>query len=243
MRVVQNIIDSTVFGKTFLEIVEFTDLKNFKSFEQNYLHEFNPFYVSIKLPIENLNLIQELENHGFNFIEVQIREKLKIRKTFDHIPLFPYVLERVNDESDLAAVLAIAENTFRHDRYYVDPLLPKTFSGERYKYLVKKSFANNDESLYKFVNSQSGEILGFKTHKIISQNEALMYLGGIKEEYKRSPIPVISGYLELNHLFKQGINIITTHISGGNYGVLNLELKEFGYKVVQNFIILRKIYS
>ena len=89
----------------------------------------------------------------------------------------------------------------------------------------------------------SGEILGFKTHKILSENEALMFLGGISEKYKRSPLPAINGYLELNELFKKGITKVTTHISGSNYGVLNLEVKAFGYKVSQTFMVLRKIYQ
>ena len=125
----------------------------------------------------------------------------------------------------------------------MDPLIPKGFSGNRYKFLINQSFEQNDEFVYKFFNSQSGEILGFKTHKILSENEALMYLGGIVEKYKRSPLPAINGYLELNELFAKGIKKITTHISGSNYGVLNLEVKEFGYKVTQAFMVLRKVYQ
>ena len=62
-------------------------------------------------------------------------------------------------------------------------------------------------------------------------------------KYKKSPIPVINGYLELNELHKKGIKKVTTHISGSNYGVLNLEVKDFGYKVVNGFVVLRKIYE
>ena len=121
-------------------------------------------------------------------------------------------------------------------------MIPENFSGNRYKFLVQQSHVQNDEFLYKFFNSQTGEILGFKTHKLISDTEVLMYLGGIVEKFKRSPLPVINGYLELNELFNRGIKRVTTHISGSNYGVLNLEIKEFGYKVAQTFMILRKIY-
>ena len=46
-----------------------------------------------------------------------------------------------------------------------------------------------------------------------------------------------------NELIKKGIKKVTTHISGSNYGVLNLEVKEFGYKVVNSFVVLRKIYK
>ena len=122
-------------------------------------------------------------------------------------------------------------------------MIPETFSGERYKTLVRQSYKQKDEFVYKFFNSLTGEILGFKTHKILSDNEAIMYLGGISEKYKRSALPAINGFLELNVLFNKGITKVTTHISGGNYGVLNLEVKEFGYKVKNVFLVLRKIYK
>ncbi|MFA6403649.1 MAG: hypothetical protein WCX31_18790 [Salinivirgaceae bacterium] len=242
MEVVKNEIDSKVFGKTFLEIKGFSYDKDFVQFENAYINEYNPFYVSLKVPIENLEDIHSLEKNGFNFIETQIRETLRLKKIYDHFNFYPYKIEQVSNESDLQTVLDIASNTFKHDRFSLDPMLPNFFSSERYMILVRKAHQQKDEFLYKFFNSDTGEILGFKTHKIVSDTEALMYLGGILEKYKRSPLPAINGYLELNELFKKGITKITTHISGGNYGVLNLEVKEFGYKVSQTFMILRKIY-
>lgn len=243
MDVIVNSIDSTISGLTFLDIADFDPETDFKLVEKKYIREFNPFYVSVKLPVEQVNNIQILESYGFNFIEFQIRETLRLRKEFDHLNFSPYKLEPVTSKSDLETVLSIAADTFRHDRYTVDPFIPKSFSGDRYKYLVRKSFECTDEFVYKFFNTNSGEILGFKTHKLIGENQALMYLGGIAEKYKRSPLPGICGYLELNELFRQGIKIITTHISGANYGVLNLEVKEYGYKVTQAFVVLRKIYK
>lgn len=243
MKVVKNIIDSKILGRDFLDIVEFSMDEDFNKLEEKYIEENNPLYVSVKIPIENLSNIQFMETHGFSFIEIQIRETLRLNKSFDHIIFTPYKIEPVKSESDLDSVISIASETFNHDRYTLDNMLPDYFSGNRYKLLVEQSFNKADEYLYKFVNDSTGEILGFKTHRIVSENEATMLLGGIKETYKRSPLPGISSYLELNELFNKGITKITTHISGSNYGVLNLELKKFGYKVVQLFVVLRKIYS
>jgi hypothetical protein len=242
MKAILNVTDSKVFGKNFLEINEFSRDEDFIQFEKDYLGENHPFYVAVKIPIEDLPDIHFLEKMGFNFIETQIRETLRLKNSYNPIAFYPYKLEQVTDESDLDAVLEIASNTFRHDRFSLDPMIPKNFSGNRYKFLVQQSYEQQDEFVYKFLNSQTGEILGFKTHKILSDHEALMYLGGITEKYKRSPLPAINGYLELNELFKRGITRVTTHISGSNYGVLNLEVKEFGYKVAQVFMVLRKIY-
>ena len=243
MIALKNETDSKVFGKNFLEIKDFSCNEDFIQFEKDYLGKYNPFYVAVKIPIEKLNDIHALEKMGFNFIETQIKETLRLKKPLSPISFYPYKLEPVSAESDLDAVLEIAANTFKHDRFSLDPMIPKNFSGDRYKFLVRQSYEQKNEFIYKFFNSQTDEILGFKTHKILATDEALMYLGGIVEKYKRSPLPVISGCLELNELLKKGITKVTTNISGGNYGVLNLEIKEFGYKVTQVFLVLRKIYK
>jgi len=233
-------IDSKIFGKNFLEIRDFSNDVDFKEFEKGYIKEYNPYYVLCKIPLENIREIQSIGRYGFEFIEFQLREKANLRKLF---PVFkPYKMELVTTSDDLEIVLEIAATTFEHDRFSVDPLMEKNFSSRRYKEYVLKSFRANDEFLYKLFNSETGEILGFKTHKIVNGNEALMFLGGVANMYKKSPVPVINNYLELNELFHKGVKKVTTHISGGNYGVLNLEVKEFGYKVVNGFVVLRKIY-
>ncbi len=243
MKIIKNEIDSDVFGKNFLEIIDYSPNDDFNLFEEDYLNDYSPYYVTVKIAIENIRDIHFFEQHGFNFIETQIRETLKLKNLYNHISFFPYKLEQISNELELETILEIASNLFKHDRFSIDSWIPGNFSGDRYRVLVRKSFDECDEFVYKFYNTVSGEILGFKTHKIIAENEALMFLGGIVEKYKKSPLPGICGYLELNELFKKGIRKITTHISGCNYGVLNLEVKEFGYKVTKVFIVLRKIYE
>jgi hypothetical protein len=243
MEIVINKIDAAVYGRNFLEIQNFSYDLNFSEFEQEYVEKFKPYYVAVKIPVENLEEIHFLERLGFCFIEIQIRETLKLKRPFTSNAFSPYKIEIVTSKSDLNAILDIASNTFRHDRFTMDPMIPDGFSGMRYRLLVRRSFDQENEFVYKFFNGETGEILGFKTHKIISDDEALMFLGGIVEKYKRSPLPAINGYLELNELYEKGIRKVTTHISGSNYGVLNLEVKEFGYKVARVFTVLRKIYK
>jgi len=242
MKVIKNTIDSIVYGRTFLEIVEYSSGLDFNQFENDYLKEFDPFYVSCKIPIEDIGLIQSLERNRFSFIEFQIREVLRLKKKYFLPGIENYQLQLVT-ENDLEEVLNIAENTFEHDRFTIDPEISKSFSGKRYRAYVRKSFETDGEFLYKLINKETGEMLGFKSHKIISKDEVLMFLGGIVNKYKQTPIPVINAYLELNELFDKGIKKVTTNISGSNYGVLNLEVKLLDYKVAKAFVVLRKIYA
>ncbi len=241
MHTIRIDIDSDVFGKDFLEIKDFDPNTGFADFESGYVRDLSPYYVFCKIPVEWISDIQALERYGFEFIEFQVREQLTLKK--EPYPVFkPYVFEEAA-EADLPAIYDIAATTFEHDRFTIDPRMTGNFSGDRYKAYVLKSLRAEDEFLYKLTNSESGEIVGFKTHKIVNGNEAVMFLGGVVNKYKKTPIPVINGYCELNELLKKGVRKVTTHISGGNYGVLNLEVKQFGYKVVQGFVVLRKIYA
>lgn len=237
------VIDSEIFGKPFAEIKSFSNDINFERFEQDYVTEYNPFYVSCKIPIENIEEIHSLEKAGFNFIEVQIRETFSIPKKLK-LPVVPgYAFEEVTSEEDLQQVLNIASTCFEHDRFTIDKKLNKSFSAERYKDYVKKSFIEPDEYVYKLTDIESNEIVGFKTHKLIENEEALMFLGGVANQYKKTAIPVISGTLELLELQKKGVKKLTTHVSARNYGVINLELRGFKFKINQAYVVLRKIYS
>ena len=233
-------IDSNAYGRNFLELKEYTDSNDFGSFEREYIERYDPFYVFCKMGVEQISQINTLIGNGFGFIEYQIREQLKLKKV--PYPIFnPYQMELATDD-DMDEIIDIAETTFEHDRFSIDPLISRSFSSQRYKAYVLKSHGVEDEYLYKTYNKLTNEIVGFKTHKIIG-DEAIMFLGGVVNKYKKTPIPVINSYLELNELQKRGIKKITTHISGSNYGVLNLEVKEFGYKVVNGFVVLRKVYG
>ena len=236
-------IDSDIFGKPFAEIKSFSNDVNFEKFEQDYVNKYNPFYVSCKIPIENIEEIHFLESAGFNLIEIQIRETFSIPKKLKLPIVSGYAFEEVTSEQDFNKVLHIASTCFEHDRFSIDKKLNESFSAERYKAYVKKSFIEPDEYVYKLTDIESNEIVGFKTHKIIDTNEALMFLGGVANQYKKTAIPVISGTLELLELQKKGIKKLTTHVSVRNYGVINLELRGYKFKIKQAFAVLRKVYG
>ena len=243
MKVEIQKIESYIYGKPFIEIMSFSNEINFEKFEQKYLNEINPFYVSCKIPIENMEAIHSLEKYGFNLIEIQIRETYSIPKKLG-FPVVPgYTFEEVTSEEDLKEVLEIASTCFEHDRFTIDKNLNDSFSADRYIAYVKNSFEASDEFVYKLTSLETKEIVGFKTHKLIENVAAIMFLGGVANQHKKTAIPVISGTMELLELQKKGIKKLTTHVSGRNYGVINLELRGFKFKIVQAFAVLRKIYE
>jgi hypothetical protein len=241
MNVSVNLVDSSALGRTVLEITDFKKTDDLSAAEQDYVARHHPGYVSCRLPIEDVGAIHALEKSGFQFLETVLRLSLALKRSYD-TSAFPYRFERVESEEMLQPVLQIASATFIDDRFSVDPQIPAGVSGDRYRRYVAKSFAAPDERVYRLVSQRTSEIVAFKTHRILSQREGLFLLGGVKTEYKRTAIPAINEYFELNLLREQRIEKMQTHISARNYGVMNLEIKGLGFRVESSFVVLRKLY-
>lgn len=242
MKTTVNTIDSQALGQTVVDLSEVSAVDNFLACEREYLARHAPAYVACRLPIEELATLHWLERHGFQFIETLLRMSVQLKRPFDTTP-FPYRFERVETAEMLEPVLEIAANTFVDDRYSIDPLIPQGVSGARYRGYVHKSFEVADEEVYRLVSERSGEVVAFKTHRITGEREGLFLLGGVKNEYKRTAIPAVSEYCELNVLRERGIEKMTTHVSARNYAVMNLEIKGLGFRVEGAFAVLRKIYG
>ena len=234
-------IDSRVLGGNVLAISDFDPEINFAEFEQRYVEEFSPIYVSCKIPLERISQIQILESRGFGLIEGQIRASVKLRKMHD-ISRFPYDFEQVTLEEDLTSVLEIAGTTFVHDRFSMDPCLAPGVSGARYREYVRRSFRSRDEAVFRLVDRATGQVVAFKTHRYVSEREVLFLLGGVHPDYKNLGVGLINEYCEFNMLMQKGIRFGITHISASNYPIFNLEIGNLGFRVVTTFAVMRKIY-
>lgn len=234
-------IDSRVLGGNVLAIIDFDPEIDFAGFEQRYVEEFSPFYVSCKIPLERISEIQILERQGFSLIECQIRASVKLRKLHD-VSRFPYDFEPVTREEDLNSVLDIAGTTFEHDRFSTDPRLAPGVSGTRYREYVRNSFQSANEAVFRLVDRATGRVVAFKTHRYVSEREVLFLLGGVHPDYKNLGVGLINEYCEFNMLMQKGIRLGITHISASNYPIFNLEIGNLGFRVLTTFAVMRKIY-
>ncbi|NTV75756.1 MAG: hypothetical protein HGA66_16325 [Holophaga sp.] len=236
-------IDSEALGRTVLEIREPSTQADFLSLEAAYRTQHDPRYCVCKLPIEDLEGIHHMEDMGFRFLELQL--KLVGRPRERDTSAFPYAFSPVAGEAELAEVLEIAGTTFVADRFTVDPLLSLSdpgVSGRRYQLYVEKSYRMENERLFKLVSRESGKIVGFNTHKYLGADEVLMFIGGVLPTLKTTGLGAIADFFLINDLRKRGVRKFYTHVSARNYPVMNLEIAGLGFKVLQNFAILRKIY-
>jgi len=244
MNVVKNEFESKILRRTVLDLEDVRGDEDVKAIEQDYVERFAPSYVACKVPLEDVRSIHLLEDAGFNLIEIQYRLTLKLRKPHDTAST-PYKFCLVETEGDLADVLGVVAKTFIDDRFYIDPHLPdgEELSAARYAAFVRGSFERPDERVYRMINSVSGETVAFKTHRILGRAEAMLLLGGVHPDYKKTGIAPLNEYFEFNELQSNGIKQITTHVSARNYPIINLEVRGFRFRVRRGFAVLRKLYK
>ena len=235
-------IDSRALGRPVLALSEFDPAADFAAFEREYCARHHPGYVVCKVPLESAAAIHALEDAGFRLVECQIRSETAIRKLHP-VDAFPYTFELVENEADLAEVLAIAARTFVHDRFSTDPQVPEGVSARRFHEYVLQSFHAPGEAVYRLRENGTGRTVAFKTHRYLSPTEALLLLGGVDPDCKGAGLGAINAYFECNEFLRKGIKRVTTHISAANYPIFVLEISKLGFRVAAAFAVLRKIYA
>ena len=243
MQIRKNEVNSQIMGDVVADLVEFSPEEDFQTFEQGYLREMSPRYVVSKVPIEDLRTIHGLESEGFRFIEFQIRSTLNLRKGREFkVAGLPYAYGLVETEKDVEACAQIAKTTFTKGRFGLDPELDSASGGDYYYHYTLLSHRRDDELLHKLVNLESGELVAFNTCRTIDETSVQLLNAGVKVEYKGVGLGTILNYYVFNDLLERGLRHITTHQSGVNYAILNVELGHFNFRVVQTFAVMRKIY-
>ena len=242
MQVSVNVIDSRALGRTVLDISEVTGDEEFLASERSYVAQYDPAYVACLVAAEELDTIHRLEKYGFCFMESQIRMSCSVTNKFN-VSGFRYRFELAQSEEDLEPVLDIASCAFSDDRFSIDPKIPPGVSAKRYRLYIIRSFANDDENVYRLIHETTGETRAFKTHRILGNQEALLLLSAVKPEYENTPMARINEYFEMNVFRMQGIRRIHTHISGRSSRIANLALKGMGFRVEGGALLLRKWYA
>lgn len=246
MEVTKNAIDSDILGSPVLEISGLDGSCDLAAIEAEYVQRENPLYVICKRPVEQIADIHRLEDRGFRFVEFQMRLRGASRKTYDTSG-YNYSYLPVIGSDDLQSVLELASTIFEHDRVSRDPFFlrwkGRNISGERYRRYVLKSFEAVDEFVYKLVDNSTGEIVGFSTHRVLTPDSALLLIGGVRNDARDLGVGAINDYFALNELKRKGLKSFHTHVSGSNYPILNLEVRGIGWRVVQSFVVMRKLYG
>lgn len=241
MEVYLESIDSAVWGGNVLSLSQVSAEDDVSSIEKIYVDKYDPVYVSVRIPLEEISTIAKFEKNGFSLIECQLRLRIGLSKEYD-VSSFKYRFGRISTDEQLKQVLAIARSSVSHDRLSVDNLVPKDISGRRYEAYVTQSFEKENEEVWGLFEVDSEQVLAYRTHRLSSSGMALLLLGGVRPDLKGSGVGVIASYFYLNQLKRCGIKMATTHISIINKPIFDLEVTRLGFRYQGVFAVLRKIY-
>lgn len=234
-------VDSDVWGRNVLSLSDISERDDIRRSEQLYVAEYQPVYVSVRLPLDSLCIIAKLEEHGFSFVECQIRLVAQFKSDFD-ITRFTFLYEKVETLQKLDDVISIARSAITHDRFSVDKQVPRGFSGRRYEAYVRQSYLRTDEEVWRLYDPKRDQTVGFRTHRRTSDTEALLLLGGIHPDHVGTGAGVISSYYCFNQMRKDGVKRAITHISVLNKPIFDLEVSRLGFRYQAAFAVLRKVY-
>ncbi len=197
-------------------------------------------YITCKLPIESIYLIHAAETAGFHFVETQFKTVLRLNKSFDTAK-YPYDYMRIESSEDLSKVMKIAESTIEHDRFSRDPRIGSKASGLRYREYLEDSFHRDDDEIWAVKSKSTGQILTFRSHRQMSQDEVNLLIGGVDPDFKDLGLGIISSHFCFNQLRVSGYRRAITHISAANTPIMNLELGHLGFRISQTYLVMRAI--
>jgi hypothetical protein len=235
-------VDTEVYGRPVLSLSEVQPGDDLAQLEAGYVADHHPAYVSARVPMEDLSTIHCLERQGFSLIECQLRLVMRFKTDFD-VSRHDYVYERVTEPEQLEEVLDIARNTIVHDRFSIDPEVPREFSGRRYEAYVRQSFERSDEEVWRLYCPKQKRTLNFRTHRRTGEHEVLLLLGGVHHEMQGLGLGVIASHFCFNQMRRDGVKRAVTHISAINKPVFDLEVSAFGFRYQGVFAVLRKCYA
>lgn len=244
MNVTVNTIDSAAMGKNVLALRDVWVDQDFPAFEASYVREHSPYYVLASLRVEDLSEIHYLEQNGFHFVETKLQLTAHLTRSK---PVGPfensYEFGPVTTPEELEQVVEIAQSAFKDERMRVDPAVDSELAAKRYEAYVRRSFAQDDEGLFRLKSKKTGEVVAFKSHKYLGDDQVLLLLGGVHPRFENQGVGPINGYFEFNALKARGIRRLTTHVSARNAAIMNMEIGALGFKVAQAFVLLRKLYE
>jgi hypothetical protein len=242
IKVKINSNDTKAFGKTVLELDNFDPKEDFGAFEQKYIEKYDPFYVYTKISSELIAHIHALEAAGFRYADFQYEVKLHIEHKINTTSFYPYNFEEVLEKEDLDKILEIVDHQKIDNRFTADPVMNPLLVKERTRGFILKSFKNKDEALFKLFNSSSGEIVAYKTHKVIDRSTAQVFMDGVDLRFGQENFDEINDIFHFNVLYDLGLKNVITYKSGKSHRDLNTGIHGSNYEIMDSLVVLRKVY-
>lgn len=242
MKIIDAIWDEKVTGLKTCEIV-FGETDTFLSYLEAGIENNYKFSVT-KVPVGNIELVHNLEEIGYRYLENQLDISFNVDQIEYINPIwqkllkgFSYKLIRKKEEIENVKN-QVSQRMFEADRYSRDPFWKNEISSRRYVNWIDDLF---EKGLIKFyVMIKNEKEVGFFTIKVESRTTTSCPIAGIYNQYKFSGYIFVLAWYLLVLSREMGAKKWVSSISTNNRNILSSFSKVFTFKVNDIFIVLRK---
>lgn len=246
MKIINAIWDEKIIGGRVGEII-FTKGEDYNNYIQSGIEKGGYAYLVARVPSESISLIHDLENNGFRFLENQFVIRVKTEELVSleekiSKKVLNLTTRQIIEKPQLSHVLSkIEEGLFENDRISLDPYLGMEFSARRYRRWIEEIYNNKQ---YRILYIFSGnETIGFMCLDCSSQGSFKALIAGVFKKYQNLGYSSGLLYLHLKYASDNGVGSVETSISGNNIKMVNLFSRTINYKVIRNYVVLRKLQA
>jgi len=196
-----------------------------------------------KVPLENLEAVNLLEENGFVIKDVQVTYKFELNKFIPHIisESKNEIIIRDATDNDIKGVEILAGNCFsNYGHYAADLKLPSDKVKDIYSDWARRSIEDKNIADKIIIAEINNEIAGFLTFKVYEQN-GLFYgaggLGGVAEKYRSQNIFRLITIAGLKWGKQRNMAWEEHNVSIKNYPV-NSSFTKLGFKIYKTFVTM-----
>jgi len=237
-------VESRLFNRNIIQLGEDTDALDYAHAEHELIRDKNPYYIQHQLNAKDLAGIHAFEELGFRFIEFRIFRYLQVTEYSDHTGnSYPFGCELIgNSSANKKVLLEIAAQHRSDDRFTCDPLISDEMAQKRLQLYIAKSLSSFPRQfVYGLFNTQSKELLGFRTGIFSEQGLVKYFYYFIKKEYNQPNYIAMLEKGVLSALAAKKVTIIESVSSGSNVQEMNDTSLMQRFVVDKTRILLRKL--
>jgi len=237
--------ESTILGRTVLELCNWKNVSEIISAEDQYIKEHHPLYVFCKVSSTDLGAVQTLEQAGFGFSEFRIYSNLHLQKDYTGYEAFyPYKLMQLTEKHQLKQAQKLLLKNRPDDRFFHDPLLKQALSRERELRNLDKSFRSHpSEFILGLFNTTTGKLVAFRSGAIRQKRFADYYLSAIATGVDKKHFAEILDHSCIAYLHAKGVSHINAVSTGFNIDELNRLTQKHNFRIQYTEVIMRKVYK
>lgn len=236
-------LESHLLGGNVIKLRDWDSAGEIIAAEKEIISRHTPVYIYCEVPATALSTIHQLEAAGYRFSEFRIHSTLNTDDTEIFTRhLYPYEARLIGDEEELENAIKMLQNAKQDDRYSRDPLLDPAFSAKRNIANLRKSFSNfRDEFLLGMFNSQTNEMLAFRSGGYLSKSEAHYYQYAVSPNHDFAHIAGMLEVFTIAFLKQKGVKLIHNISTGFNISELNRMITNHDFVIIANHVLLRKL--